>query len=381
MHFAFVSAMGGYPWGGSEELWSRTALRLREHSHTVTASVAFRKPLSPRVTDLSTRGINVLVRPSSRGMSLRRVWQRITRSQERMFSWLLRPVPDLVILSLGWNYDDLKCMKFCHDAGIPYAVIVHCNTEEWYPSDDVVEEMAQLYKAARKVFCVSAHNLQLLRCQIADSLPNGAVVWNPYNVVPDDPPAWPNTKTNWNLAAVARLEPKAKGQDLLLAVLAGARWRERPIEVNLYGAGPWERTLRRLAAYLKLTNVHFRGHLNDVRAIWEHNHMLILPSRFEGMPLAIVEAMWSARPAVVTDIGGNAELCVDNETGFVASAPTSGLFEHALERAWERRADWESMGKAARARADKLIPRDPVSVFCDQLLECVSAHPTASVPA
>jgi len=124
---------------------------------------------------------------------------------------------------------------------------------------------------------------------------------------------------------------------------------------------------------LELNNVHFRGHVNDVRAIWEQNHLLVLPSRWEGLPLSLVEAMWCARPTVVTDVGGNAELCVDNETGFLAPAATVSSFSNALERAWERRQDWLHMGQAARARAEKQIPKDPVGDFCERLKTCASA--------
>jgi len=99
--------------------------------------------------------------------------------------------------------------------------------------------------------------------------------------------------------------------------------------------------------------------------------MLVLPSRCEGLPLALVEAMWCSRPAVVTDVGGNAELCVDDETGFVAGAPTPGVFGQALERAWGRRHEWQFMGQQARRRAEELIPKDPVGDFCSQLTACV----------
>jgi glycosyltransferase involved in cell wall biosynthesis len=80
--------------------------------------------------------------------------------------------------------------------------------------------------------------------------------------------------------------------------------------------------------------------------------------------------MWCARPAVVTDIGGNAEMCVDGETGFVAAAPTVGLLDEALERAWNRRDELENMGKLARARVEQLVPKDPVEDFCIKLIEC-----------
>jgi glycosyltransferase involved in cell wall biosynthesis len=79
--------------------------------------------------------------------------------------------------------------------------------------------------------------------------------------------------------------------------------------------------------------------------------------------------MWCGRPALVTDIGGNAEMCVDEETGFVAAAPAFGLLEQTLARAWQRRDDWQTMGQAARVRAERLVPTDPIGVFCTQLTE------------
>jgi len=100
--------------------------------------------------------------------------------------------------------------------------------------------------------------------------------------------------------------------------------------------------------------------------------LLLLPSRFEGLPLALVEAMWCGRPAVVTDIAGNTELCVDGETGFVAAAPAAALLEQAMENAWERRMEWRRMGMAARSRVEQLIPRDPVAEFCKLLTASAS---------
>ena len=72
---------------------------------------------------------------------------------------------------------------------------------------------------------------------------------------------------------------------------------------------------------------------------------------------------------MATDVGDTAELVVDGETGFVAPAPTVSFVAEALERAWERRQEWQPMGQAARARAERLIPQDPVGNFCDRLLQ------------
>jgi glycosyltransferase involved in cell wall biosynthesis len=174
---------------------------------------------------------------------------------------------------------------------------------------------------------------------------------------------------------VARIDPGAKGQDLLLRTLARPEWRDRPVELSFFGAGPDELALRRLCGMLQLNNVHFRGHVNDIRAIWEQNHLLVLPSRYEGLPLALVEAMWCGRPAVVTDVGGNAELCIDGETGFVAPASTLSSFTGTLQRAWERRKEWLHLGQAARTRVENQIPKDPVALFCERLKACAAAKP------
>jgi len=107
--------------------------------------------------------------------------------------------------------------------------------------------------------------------------------------------------------------------------------------------------------------------------------MLVLPSRFEGLPLALVEAMWCGRPALVTAVAGNAELCLDNETGFVAPASSADLLAETMERAWDRRLKWSEMGRAARLRVEQIIPKDPVADFCQQLIASTTTTKTQNV--
>jgi len=372
MRFVFVSTIYGLPWGGSEELWSQAAVQLRHAGHDVTALVAYRPALSPRVTALAERGISLRPYPSPSFLagSLKYSWDKITFGWRRTFAWLTRCRPDLVVISQGHNSGGFQWAKICREAAIPYVLIVQCNSENWWFDNDTAEEAAASYVAARRVFCVSHSNLALLRRQVGDRLEGAEVVWNPYNVRVGKIPAWPSANGRWKLACVARMDPAAKGQDLLLEVLARSEWRDRPIELHFYGEGLFELTLRRLADALGLKNVYFHGHVSDIRAIWEQNHILALPSRYEGLPLALVEAMWCGRPAIVTDVAGNAEVCVDNETGFVAPAPTASLLAGTLQRAWDRRFDWQLMGQAARARAESQIPRDPIAVFAEKLKNC-----------
>jgi len=280
--------------------------------------------------------------------------------------------PDLVVISQGHNSGGFEWARACRKAGIPYVIIVNCNSEHWWFREQVDEAIAS-YTGAHRIFCVSSSNLDLLRQQLGEPLKNAEVVRNPYNASTAGPPPWPDEREGWRLASVARIEIAAKGQDLLLQTLARPEWRGRPVELNLYGSGPDDSALRRMAGMLHLNNVHFHGHVTDIRGVWAQNHLLVLPSRFEGLPLVLVESMWCGRAAVVTDVGGNAELCVDGETGFVAPAATPSIFASAMQQAWDRRMEWQRMGQNARIRVEELIPKDPVALFCERLTSCVAA--------
>jgi glycosyltransferase involved in cell wall biosynthesis len=376
MKFAFISNQTYYPWGGSEELWSQAALRLKEEGHEVAASVIWWPQLSPRILELEKRGINLffLKQPHHRSLPIR-LWHKLKRQshfEEAGFGWLQKQNPDLTVISQCGNSDGLEWMNFCNMAKLPFVTKVSNNYEGLWLPDSCLSKMAQSYRAAKKVFCVSTHNLKLLEFQIGENLDNGAICWSRYAVPPDHPTIWPQVDPCWKLACVARLEPGAKGQDLLFKVLSQPRWQSRPVELNLYGAGPWEHGLRKMARMCELKNVHFRGHVSNPEKIWKDNHLLVLPSRYEGLPLVLLEAMWCGRPALVTDVGGSAEICIDDETGFVVEAPTGKILGEILERAWEKRLSWQSMGEAARSRAEKIMPKDPVGEFCRQLIECVN---------
>jgi glycosyltransferase involved in cell wall biosynthesis len=123
-------------------------------------------------------------------------------------------------------------------------------------------------------------------------------------------------------AFVGRLDPVPKGQDILFEVLSGPLWMSRPWQLTLYGEGRKRNGLERLAQRLGISDrVMFAGFMPP-EEIWTGNHVLVMPSRFEGLPLAMVEAMLCGRPVVATDVAGHAEIIQYGVTGFLADAPT-----------------------------------------------------------
>jgi glycosyltransferase involved in cell wall biosynthesis len=270
-------------------------------------------------------------------------------------------------------------MLACSAERIPYLIIAQLNGEHLWPADRRATQLANAYSGARACFFVSKRNLELFQEQIGIRLSAARVVRNPYNVNFNAAPPWPTDREIWRLACVARLEPAAKGQDILLKVLSLPKWRERPLCLTFYGTGPFERSIRKLSD--GLASVEFAGHVSDVEGIWAKNHALVLASRYEGLPLALVEAMLCSRPSIVTDVAGNTEIIEDGITGFVARAPTVPLLDEAMEEAWARRAAWREMGRRARNAITRIMPKDPVGDFCEQLLAeaCRSVKRTAEI--
>ncbi len=365
--FGFVSTMNGMPWGGSEQLWSDAALRLREHGHEVVASV-FRWPSRPpRLDDLAHAGVQLAyrpLRPNLRDRVALKLAKRIPRFRDFSHTaWLRRHAPDLLVISQGGPWDGVPWMTLCRALDIPYCSVIQANSELWWPLDSRLPEIRAGLLGARRVFFVSQANRRLMELQCGMALPNAEVVANPCKVDRSAAVDWPQSHDPLRFACVGRMAPSAKGQDVLFEVLAQEKWRRRRVELHLYGSGPSESSLGALALFLRLPNVFCHGHVSDVRAIWSANHALVLPSRFEGLPLTIVEAMLCARPVITTDVAGNTEVVTDNVDGFVAGAATVPLLDEAMERAWTRRSDWHAMGLRARAAALASTPPDATGEF------------------
>jgi glycosyltransferase involved in cell wall biosynthesis len=366
MRIAFVSDLQGAVWGGSEELWSLTARRLAESGASVSACVTRRPESVSELRTLEATGCRMhwIDRPSL----IQRLARKVSLDWDRTWSWLRVERPDLVVINLPVNVVEPGAAGMCTTMGIAYVLVVHNAAESQWPSDAVLASLRPVYERARKCFFVSKANWQVTERQLATRLPQAEVIRNPFNVCPDAAPGWPDMASGCSLACVGSLNPKHKGQDLVLDVLAQSKWRDREVKVTFYGGGPNAAGLRRLAGdYHKLSNVSFAGHVANIEELWAKNHALFMPSRYEGLPLAVVEAMLCQRPCIVTAVAGNSEVIEDNVTGFLAAAPTLAHVDEALERAWNRRTEWQQIGEKARTAIREKVPADPVGEFIQTL--------------
>jgi len=364
--------MAGDPWGGSEELWSRTARRLAMRGLRVVASVQGWPQLDARILDLTVAGVDVRPRYASQSFSARLRRRLSGKSQllldvETVIGGIR---PDLVLISEGSSLPPIDLVELCISKDWPFAAVVHANCDAWWPRDELAARYRKAIPMAKRWFFVSEANRLLEEKQLGCELKNAEVIRNPITIDFETPVRWPiQSATHMlSMACVGRLDPIQKGQDLLLEALAKHRWSERNWKLTLYGSGRYRDSLERLVHRLNLIDrVVFAGHVSADQ-IWLKNHLLVMPSRYEGLPLTIVEAMLCGRPVLATKVAGNPEVVKHGETGFLANNPSVESLEEALELAWEMRGNLHEMGIAALARVRVFASGDPIGVFAEKLL-------------
>lgn len=134
------------------------------------------------------------------------------------------------------------------------------------------------------------------------------------------------------IGTVARLHP-SKGQEYLLQAFRLVLNRLPGTVFWLIGDGECRAALESKASELDITAaVRFAGTRRDVRDILGAIDLFALPSLWEGMPNALMEAMAAGRPAIASDTDAIRELVIDRKTGWmVKPGDVEGLARTMIE--------------------------------------------------
>ncbi len=156
----------------------------------------------------------------------------------------------------------------------------------------------------------------------------------------------------------ARLDP-VKGHADLLAALPALRERVPDVLVVCVGDGPLRRTLPALARAAGLAEaVRFVGHRKDMPRWLAACDLVCLPSRAEGLSLALLEAHAAGRASIASAVGGIPEVIVDRKTGLLVPPRSSALLASALASLLEHPDGCAVLARAARQRAEAHFSAD-----------------------
>lgn len=211
------------------------------------------------------------------------------------------------------------------------------------------KSIARRAKQANAFVAISAavHNELLAACYDATKiidLPNGVPI-------PAEP--WterPNWQSQPRACFVGRLAPEKN-----LATLIEA-W---PLVLNsfptakltLIGDGPERAALEAQTTALNLSNhITFTGKSPDPTTILRESDLFILPSREEGMSIALLEAMALGMPLVASEIPGNQKLITHGTHGHLAPPNSPPALADAIVNQWTHFTNAITQGQAARGR-------------------------------
>jgi glycosyltransferase involved in cell wall biosynthesis len=171
---------------------------------------------------------------------------------------------------------------------------------------------------------------------------------------------------------IGRLVP-IKDVDVLLRAFASVAERRRDVMLVIAGDGPLRPELEAMVARLGVERqVTFAGWRRDLASLYRTLDIVVLCSRNEGTPVAVIEAMAAGRAVVATDVGGVADVVVDGVTGLLVPARDADRLAGAVERLVSDTAERQQMGCEGRRRAahryshDRLV-NDTAALYREQL--------------
>ena len=368
MKIAFISLMSASPWGGSEDLWYKSAKLALSQGHQVYSVTQRWDAVPTRIAELKQAGATTTFYYSQSTSLAARIGRRL-----KLIPDIAIVVPvvdaDAYIISSGttWSflYSRLITDQFIKP-GKPYVLISQHNFENGGIVPDKDRAYArEVIRNAAEFFFVAQRNLEVAERQLASFITKFRIISNPLNTKRKSAAPYPHA-TTLQMACVARLLCAAKGQDILLQALSEPQWATRDYRLELYGTGPDHDYLQALIDLYKLQDkVTLKGHVSDIDQIWAQNQVMVLPSLNEGTSLSLLEAMMAGRAVLATDVGDTDRYVCTGDTGILVDAASVKCLSAGLEALWNTRGRLEEMGQSAFRHAAAITDFNPEKTLLD----------------
>jgi GalNAc-alpha-(1->4)-GalNAc-alpha-(1->3)-diNAcBac-PP-undecaprenol alpha-1,4-N-acetyl-D-galactosaminyltransferase len=206
-----------------------------------------------------------------------------------------------------------------------------------------------LASIARHLLYPYAHRLIVQSSSVRDFFPSlkDRITVLPNPVPPPSKYAL-HVETAHRIIALGRLD-YLKGHDLLLTAFAALKSRFPNWSVEIYGSGPLQKSLEDQISSLQLTKcVFLKGQTKDVTKSLIRGSLFAFPSRLEGFPNALAEAMAVGLPVISSDCTGATDLVRSGVDGLLVPVGDVKALESALEQLMTNPALRAQMGTKAQ---------------------------------
>ena len=142
-----------------------------------------------------------------------------------------------------------------------------------------------------------------------------------------------------------------KGHRYLLEAAGKLKRQGLSVTIRIAGDGLLRHSLQRDAVRLGLQDdVQFCGFVTDTAAFLADVDVFVMPSLFEGLGVAALEAMAAGRPVIATRVGGLAESIIDGVTGILVAPRDAEALAGAIAKLAAQPELAAEMGQHGRAR-------------------------------
>jgi glycosyltransferase involved in cell wall biosynthesis len=237
---------------------------------------------------------------------------------------------------------------------------------------------AVAYRQAAAIVCNSSANARQIRDLIGRNAPQVFCIYNPVDSVGiqrrfayRDRRVWVNGRPL--ITAHGRLDIRQKGWDTLLRAFAVVQGKCRDARLRIVGGGRDERRLRDLAMALGVAeSVEMIGHFDDPLPLVEEGDIYVLPSRFEGFPNSLLEAMAAGLPVIAADCKtGPREVIGDDEYGMLFPVDDVHALANGIEFLLESGHVRSTLAERGRERARDFALEEAIEGFREVIGSCV----------
>lgn len=270
-----------------------------------------------------------------------------------------------------FTYDsNLLALPLAWLAGVPVRIATHHGTIEGFPGwvERLHAWMINLGVASILVTVSNKTSEQAVRTGVKPehivAIPNGIPLIGPAALDRRQQRGQLGLgETDVLLLSVGRLVYQ-KGHEFLVRAMPAILSQIPGVKVMICGDGPLRAGLEREIESRELTaSVSLQGNQSEITRFLDSADVFVLPSRWEGLPVALLEAMGSGLPVVATHVEGVEEVVQDQVQGLLVPPEDAGALEQALLKLIPRPELRAKMGQAARQRIEESYTID---IMCEK---------------
>ncbi|MEO7292242.1 MAG: glycosyltransferase [Ginsengibacter sp.] len=371
----FISLMNGSSWGGSEELWYHTALYSAVRGYKIGCAVYCWEDKNEKIKKLEAAGC-IVYRLPNKGRRKRSFYDNLqykllTPAHLKRFILSL-PINeyDLTVINQGGYEIISNPWKKFYKKPEHYALLFHnYRKEDTFKTKQKAILKAWITKASCNLFA-SDEIRKLMEDQLQIKIATAIILTNPITFdAPLHATPYPVLiNKNYILVMLAALDVKRKAQDKLIQTLSSAKWKNRNWILYLYGEGEDKDLLKQLILSNGMQEkIFLKGYTTDVKKVLQNAHLLLQLTEMDAMPLSVVEAMAVWRPVIATALGDIPAWLHNGKNGWISPDTSIENIDMTIEEAWQKREDWEEIGKVSFEVFRKKYPISPEEYFLHQL--------------